>query len=150
LNATYFRTGKMTTLKTELDYHQTSIGTSVGQAQWQLNPMLYRIHGQRRGMIGDFANEGTIAAPGLSATSAAQVNNIADANKNFHLKVPWKKVLKRGIGELTPNSITDWKDMTTDDIANPDQLYVLLFHSAYGSQELAVHTGITAHGRSCV
>jgi len=147
--STYYRTGKMTVLKKELDYHETSIGTSVGAAQWQLNPMLYNVKAQRSGMIGDFANEGLISAPGLSSGAASAVTNIRDANKNFHLKVPWKKILKRGVGELTPGNITDWKDMTTDDIANPDQLYVLVFHSAYGTQELAVHTGITAHGRSC-
>jgi hypothetical protein len=144
---TYFRTGKMTNLQAEIDYHQTDIGSSVGAAQWQLNPVLFNIHSQRKGMIGDFANEGLIAAPGLSATSAAQVNNIADANKNHVLPVKWKKQLKRGFGESAPGTLVDWEDMTTDDINNTDQLYFILFHSAYGTQELACHTGYTIHGK---
>lgn len=145
---TYFRTGKMTTLTNELDYYKTSIGQTVGSAQWQLNPLLFKIHAQRKGMVGDFANEGTVAAPGASALAAAAVTNIRDANKNHVLSIPWKKTLKRGYGEATPGgNPVDWKDMTTDEINNTDQLYFMLFHSAYGSQALSAHTGYTVHGR---
>lgn len=144
---TYFRTNEMKTLQNEIDYYQTDIGSSVGAAQWQLNPLLYTIHGQRKGMIGDFANEGLIAPAGQSATSAAPVNNIADANKNHVLPVKWKKQIKRGYGESVPGTLVDWKDMTANDINNVDQLYFIVFHSAYGTQELACHTGFTIHGR---
>ena len=144
---TYFRTSEMSLLQDEIDYYQTNIGSSVGSAQWQLNPLLYNIHAQRKGMIGDFANEGLISAPGLSSASASQVNNIADANKNHVMPIKWKKLIKRGYGESVPGTLVDWKDMTANDINNTDQLYFIIFHSAYGTQELACHTGFTIHGK---
>ena len=65
----------LATVTEGIDYTYQPIGTTVGQAHWQLNPAIYRVLASRRGMVGDYSFED------LSA-DATPVSNIRDANKN--------------------------------------------------------------------
>lgn len=138
---TYARTGpNLGTLVVNQDYMYHSIGTTVGPAQWQLNPTIYNIHAVRKGMVGNFATDGPLTAPEEDET-AAKVNNIKDANRNHYISLPYRRRLQRGLGQLTPPSgdQLEWKDMTVNDINPEDQLFIIFFNNAEETQSLSFH-----------
>lgn len=145
--STYNRTNSMTQFTDKVDYHYTSLGATVGAAQWTLNPMIYKIHASRKGMIGDFVNEGTIPVPvSPDFASSARTNNINDANKNHTMNIKWQRQLKKGIGELSSTKV-DWKDMTLSEIEAHDQLFVLTFNNATELGSISIHAGFTIYGK---
>ena len=143
--STYNRTQAMTQLTTEVDYHSTSLGATVGQAQWTLNPLLYRVHARRKGMVGDFADQGSWGLP-EPAINAQQITNISDGNKNHVINMKWRRQLKRGVGNWQTNK-TDWKDMMLSDVEAHDQLFVISFNNASDLQEIAQHASATIYGK---
>lgn len=131
-------TPSFSTLTENQDFIQHTLGATIGSAQWQLNPTMYKVHAIRRGMVGNFANEGLIQAPGTSVEAAAQVSNITDANKNHIVKINHNRRIQRGVGQVGSNQ-QEWKDMTVNDINAEDQLYVGFFNNAAVDQTVAFH-----------
>lgn len=107
----------------DIDYTYNSIGATVGQAQWRLNPAIYNVHGIRRGMVGNYSFEDLVA-------DAQAVTNISDANRNHKMKISWKRRLKRAVGEDANNNPLEWKDMTVNEVNPADQLYLIFFNNA--------------------
>ena len=137
---TYARTGpNLGTLTEGYDYMTHTLGSTVGVAQWQLNPTIYKVHARRQGMVGNFATEGPLTAPEEDET-AAKVSNIRDANRNHTLFLPYKRRLQRGIGQtIAPAQQLEWKDMTINDINGHDQLFIIFFNNATDTQSVSFH-----------
>lgn len=137
---TFARAGtNLGTLVENYDYMTHSLGGTVGVAQWQLNPTIYKVHARRQGMVGNFATEGPLTAPEEDET-AAKVTNIRDANRNHTIFMPWNRRLQRGIGQtISPAQQLEWKDMTVHDINGHDQLFILFFNNAAETQSVAFH-----------
>lgn len=137
---TYARTGtNLGTLVENYDYMTHSLGGTVGVAQWQLNPTIYKVHHRRQGMVGNFATEGPLTAPEEDET-AAKVSNIRDANRNHTIMMPFNRRLQRGIGQtISPAQQLEWKDMTVHDINGEDQLFIIMFNNAAETQSIAMH-----------
>jgi len=95
-----------------------------------LNPKVFRIMAQRHFMLGDRAftnsvNEGT-------------VTNIGDANKKFKFQFNGLDIdLNPGVNKeratfgSTGYSGRTWKDMSSDDVPDTEQLYFLMFHNGH-------------------
>lgn len=114
----------LATMSENLDYKLTEIGDTVGAAQWQLNPAIYKIHAQRRGMVGNYPFEDASA-------DAVGVTNIKDANKNHRVKVNnHKPTLKRTYGVDLVGAPKEWKDLTVNDVNVSDQLFIIFFNNA--------------------
>lgn len=113
----------------DIDYTYESIGASIGNAQWRLNPAIYNIHAMRRGMVGNYAVEDVIV-------DAPLVTNIKDANKNHKFVIPWKRRIKRVNGQDVNGNPLEWKDMTIFEVNPADQLYMLFFNNAEVDQEV--------------
>lgn len=137
---TYARTGpNLGSLQENYDYMTHTLGSTVGVAQWQLNPTIYKVHALRRGMVGNFATEGPLTAPEEDET-AAKVSNIRDANRNHTVMMKWNRRLQRGIGQtISPAQQLEWKDMTVNDISPEDQLFIVFFNNATETQSIAFH-----------
>ncbi len=137
---TYARTGpNLGTLVEGYDYMTHTLGSTVGVAQWQLNPTIYKVHHRRQGMVGNFATEGPLTAPEEDET-AAKVNNIRDANRNHTIMMKYNRKLQRGIGQtIAPAQQLEWKDMTVNDINGHDQLFIIMFNNATETQSVAFH-----------
>jgi len=137
---TFARAGnQLQTLTQNLDYMEHTLGATVGSAQWQLNPTIYKVHARRQGMVGNFATEGPLTAPEEDET-AAKVSNIRDANRNHTIMMPWNRRLQRGIGQTTQPSLQlEWRDMQVHDINGHDQLYVFFFNNATQTQSVSLH-----------
>lgn len=144
--STYNRTNAMTSLTETVDFHSTSLGQTIASAQWVLNPIIYKIHAKRKGIVGNFANEGIFATPGASTVAAQPVSDIRDANKMHMVNMPWRRQLKRGVGEIGGTK-TDWKDMTLTNVEAHDQLFVISFNNAGETQSMAQHFGCTVYGK---
>ncbi len=137
---TYARTGpNLGTLTEGYDYMTHTLGSTVGVAQWQMNPTIYKIHAVRRGMVGNFATEGPLTAPEEDET-AAKVSNIRDANRNYRISLRYNRRIQRGIGQtIAPAQQLEWKDMTVNDINGHDQLFVVFFNNATDTQSISFH-----------
>jgi hypothetical protein len=137
---TYARTGpNLGTLTENYDYMTHTLGSTVGTAQWQLNPTIYKVHARRQGMVGNFATEGPLTAPEEDET-AAKVSNIRDANRNHTIMLPYNRKLQRGIGQtISPAQQLEWKDMTVNDINGHDQLFIVFFNNATDTQSVSFH-----------
>jgi len=137
---TYARTGpNLGTLTENYDYMTHTLGSTVGTAQWQLNPTIYKVHARRQGMVGNFATEGPLTAPEEDET-AAKVTNIRDANRNHTIFMPYNRKLQRGIGQtIAPAQQLEWKDMTVNDVNGHDQLFIVMFNNATETQSVAFH-----------
>lgn len=137
---TYARAGtNLGTLVEGYDYMTHTLGSTVGVAQWQLNPTIYKVHARRRGMVGNFATEGPLTAPEEDET-AAKVSNIRDANRNHEILLKYNRKLQRGIGQtIAPAQQLEWKDMTVHDINGHDQLFILFFNNATETQSVSFH-----------
>lgn len=118
---------QLQTFQQDVDYTQSTIGSTVGNAMWRLNPAIYKVHAIRRGMVGNYSFED--ASPDATA-----VTNITDANKNHRMKVPWRRRIKRAVGEDINGNPLEWKDMTVNEVNTADQLYLLFFNNATADQ----------------
>lgn len=119
----------LATVTEGIDYTYQPIGVTVGQAHWMLNPAIYKIHAQRRGMVGDYAFEQV-------AADAVAVTNIKDANKNHRIKIfNHRPTLKRTFGTDAAGQPKEWKDLTVNDVNTSDQLFVLFFNNATADQQ---------------
>lgn len=125
-------------LTEDIDYTYNTIGATVGQAQWRLNPAIYNIHGIRRGMVGNYAFEDLIA-------DAQPVTNIADANRNHKLVIPWKRRIKRVQGQDANNQPLEWKDMTVNEVNPADQLYAFFFNNSEITQQVDIAWSLQAN-----
>ncbi len=122
----------------DIDYTYSTIGASVANAHWRLNPAIYQIHAMRRGMVGNYAFESV-------AADATPVSNIQDANKNHKFVIPWKRRIKRAVGQDVNGNPLEWKDMTVNEVNPSDQLYMLFFNNAEVDQEVAFAWSVQAN-----
>lgn len=128
----------LTNPQEDIDYTYNTIGATVGQAQWRLNPAIYTIHAIRRGMVGNYSFEDL-------APDAVPVSNIEDANKNHKLNIKWKRRLKRAVGQDINGNPLEWKDMTVNEVNPADQLYLLFFNNAVADQEVSFAWSLQAN-----
>lgn len=137
---TYARTGpSLNTLTENQDYMYHTLGATVGNAQWQMNPTIYKVHALRRGMVGNFATEGPLTAPEEDET-ASKVSNISDANRNHTVTMRYNRKLQRVLGQVaSPSGQLEWKDMTVNDINGHDQLFVVFFNNATETQSCSFY-----------
>lgn len=128
----------LTNPQEDIDYTFNTIGATVGQAQWRLNPAIYNIHAMRRGMVGNYSFEDVVA-------DATAVSNIEDANKNHHMNVKWKRRVKRAVGQDINGNPLEWKDMTVNEVNPADQLYILFFNNATADQAVSFAWSLQAN-----
>lgn len=128
----------LATMTEDIDYTYEKIGTTVGNAQWRLNPAIYDIKASRRGMVGNYAVQD-------AAADAPFVTNITDANKNHRMIVKHTPTLKRTYGVNAAGANQEWKDMTVNQVNVRDQLFLVFFNNAEVDQEVDFHFSAQAN-----
>lgn len=148
--ATQLRTAGLQTMTPDLDYTSVILSSQVaglpvvlGNAQWRMNPVIYKTHAVRRGVVSRWSQQGLIVGTGND--HATPSTNWRDGNKNHYVRIPWRRQIKQGVGfAMTPSGgiETSWKDMTSEEIEPHDQLYMITFTSG------SIHNTDPADGNS--
>lgn len=154
---TQLRTSGLQTMTPDLDYTTVVLSSTVagaptilGNAQWRLNPVIYKTHAIRRGVVSRYAHQGNVGT-GVNATASS---NFRDANKNHNVNIPWRRRLQQGVGVDIHGTETSWKDMTSEEIEPHDQLYMITFTSGSilvsdpaGANSITISTSIQYNGK---
>lgn len=125
----------VTSLSNGLHYVMTNMSTALagqGSGMVMLNKGIFRLRAKpQRFMIGlrtDFESDNP-------------TNNLRDNNKRIYQKLSYTNVLKSGIGTES------YKDLTSTDLEPTDHIFHLLFHNAYGEQEITWSVNAVVTGR---
>lgn len=156
---TQLRTSGLQTMTPDLDYTSVILASGpniLGNAQWRLNPVIYRTHAVRRGVVTRWATSGATGAVGnpQGNDQAVPTTNFKDANKNHRVLIPWRRRLQQGVGLDIHGTETSWKDMTSEEIEPHDQLYMITFTSGSvlnsdpaGANSINISTSIQFNGK---
>jgi len=148
--ATLSRTNNLANMIEGEDFQRTEVGVLAGLSQTVLNKAVYKIHAHRKGRIGNYATTGVAAAPlpgEGNVADAAQTTSLKDTMASHTFNIPWKRTIQRGVGDFPGGALRTWKNMDRHAIEPHQQLYMLLFHSAFGLQEVSLAMSTMFYGR---
>lgn len=132
-------------LRENIDYTNTSMGSTVAHGMTRLNPDIFHIHAVRRFIVSDVAYE--TADPLVDVN----VTNVKDANHRLYLKIPWKKTIKAHEAGNTGvlGNVDGWGTMTGQQVEATDRLYCFLFNNCatVDVDFLSWHQSATIDGR---
>lgn len=127
VGATQFNNGR--------HYIMTNMSTALagqGSGMVMLNKGIFRMRAKpRRFMIGlrtDFVSDNP-------------VSNLRDVNKRIYQKISYMNVIKSGRGDES------YKQLSIEELEPTDHIFFLLFHNAYGGQELTWSVNSIVTGR---
>lgn len=146
-------------LQEDVHYTMTTTGIINGKAMWMFNTDILDILYINHFMVSEYIGEGTAGLASSEDHAQPYTGNVKDANKNLHIRIPYRKLLK------TDNSYNDgsaaqdreysWTQLQDSDIAPEDRIYCCLFNNAPGiqvappeDQKLFWSQNVTFHGRT--
>lgn len=133
---TLLQTANLASLREGLEYTTCKLGQLEFNAMWKLNPEVFDIHyntgPKMLGIHPFFGAQEHSEIPEL-VTPGNYVTKISDVTKSFKNYTPWRKtIVARPSNDGA--TITGFKDLTADQIADASQLYVVAFTNAIGPQ----------------
>lgn len=112
-------------------YHNKGSANLEGRQFTMMNPRAFEVLQKRSFIVGDkpFTE---VAAGG------PEVTNIGDANKQFHMRIPYRLKLDNPVGSLPGGTTQSWKTMAATEVPSHKQLFCFVSCNAIEGTELFV------------
>ena len=110
-------------------YHNQGTANLEGRQFTMMNPRAFEVLQKRSFLVGD--------KPFTDAASA-EVTNIKDANKPFHMRIPYRIKLDNPVGSLPGGTTQSWKTMAATEVPSHKQLFCFVSCNAVEGTKLFV------------
>jgi len=112
-------------------YHNKGSADLEGRQFTMMNPRAFEILQKRSFLVGD--------QPFTSISADAQeVTNIENANKPFHMRIPYRLKLDNPVGSLPGGTTQSWKTMAASEVPSHKQLFCFVSCNAVEGTKLFV------------
>lgn len=117
-------------------YHNSGSANLEGRQFTMMNPKAFEILQKRSFMVGETSFT-EIADP-------TTVTNIKDANKPFHMRIPYPIKLENPVGILPGGTTQSWKTMAAEEVPSHKQLFLFASVNATAGTEVFVDWSLVA------